>query len=457
MQWILDILYLFGLLLAAPFLLAKSRRTGKYRSDWSGRMGYLSPAVQEILRSAPGQPRVLIHCVSVGELLSTRKLVEELLHGNSSLLVIISTTTDTGMARALALYPPQAATRVVAVRYPLDFSFAVRRFLSTINPALIALVELETWPNFLAIAHRRAIPVQIINGRMTGRSLRRYRIIKPLMRKMLRRVDHISVQTAEIAERFAALGAVPSRMEVVATMKYDSADFTDHITGAEAMAASLGILPEQRLLVAGSTGPGEEEILLAVYRTLSQKSSQLRLAIAPRKPEIIGDVIAAIRQAGYEPILRTQRPDGAGKAVSPIQTGQIIVLDTMGELKKLYSLAFAVFSGRSLVNLGGSDMIEAAALAKPCCFGPYTHNFSDAVALLTSSGGGVTVKSADEMEALLQAWLVHPEEAMAIGQRARASLESQRGSSRIYAQRMLKNIFSHAATSNEVPRYTPKG
>jgi len=457
MQWILDIIYWFGLLLAAPFLLIKSRRTGKYRTDWSGRLGRVSADVRVILQATPGRPRVLIHCVSVGELLSTRKLVAELLHGHNALLIVISTTTDTGMAQALALYPPRPGARVVAVRYPLDFSFAVRRFLNAVNPSLIALVELETWPNFLAIANRRSIPVQIINGRMTARSLRRYRLIKPLMRKMLRKVAHISVQTSEIADRFAALGAIPERMEVIPTMKYDSADFADQITGANAMAASLGILPEQRLFVAGSTGPGEQDILLTVYGELIKTWPHFRLAIAPRKPEIIGDVTAAIRQAGYEPILRTMRLDGTGNAVVPIQAGQVIVLDTMGELKKLYSLAFAIFSGRSLVNLGGSDMIEAAALAKPCCFGPYTYNFSDAVALLTASGAGVTVKNAQEMENLLREWLSHPEEAAAVGQRARACLESQRGSSGLYAQGMLKNISSIAATSNEVSRYTSKG
>ena len=457
MQWILDIIYFAGLLLAAPFLMIKSRRTGKYRTDWSGRLGRISADAENILRAASGQPRVLLHCVSVGELLSTRKLVEELLHGNDSLLVIISTTTDTGMARALALYPMRAGLRVVAVRYPLDFSFAVRRFLNAVNPSLIALVELETWPNFLALARQRSIPVQIINGRLTARSLKRYRIIKPLMRKMLRQLDYISVQTPEIAARFAELGAIPDRLEVVPTIKYDSADFADEIPGTPAMAAALGIAAGHRLFVAGSTGPGEQDVLLSVYAMLAKAWPDLRLAIAPRKPEIIGEVIAAIRQAGYEPILRTQRPDGMGGAVVPIQSGQVIVLDTMGELKKLYSLAFAVFSGRSLVNLGGSDMIEAAALAKPCCFGPFTYNFADVVALLIAGGAGKMVKTAGEMESLLRFWLENPEEATAVGQRARACLESQRGSSGLYAHRMLKNIFSSSATSTAVGRYTPKG
>ena len=454
MPWILDILYFVGLLLAGPFLLIKSRRTGKYRTDWSGRLGRISTDARRILQAAGGQKRVLLHCVSVGELLSTRKLVEELLHGNQTLLVIISTTTDTGMARALALYPARAGARVVAVRYPLDFSFAVRRFLNTVNPSLIALVELETWPNFLASAHRRSIPIQIINGRLTARSFKRYRMIRPLMQRMLRQVDHMSVQTPEIAERFAQLGGMAQRIDVIPTMKYDSADFADEIPGAQAMAAALGLQTDHRLFVAGSIGPGEEEILLPVYQTLRKTWPHLRLAIAPRKPEVIGQVIAAIMQAGFEPVLRTQRPDGGGNAPMPIQSWQVIVLDTMGELKKLYSLAFAVFSGRSLVNIGGSDMIEAAALAKPCCFGPYTFNFFDTVALLTAGGAGVTVKNAQDMQRLLEKWLEHPDEAYAVGRRARACLESQRGSSGLYAHRILKNIFSAPATSGDPRRYT---
>ncbi len=457
MPWILDILYVIGLLLAAPLLLMKSRRTGKYRTDWAGRLGRISDDVRKILLAAGGQKRVLIHCVSVGELLSTRKLVEELLQGDPTLLVLISTTTDTGMARALALYPAHPGSRVAAVRYPLDFSFAVRRFLDTINPSLVALVELETWPNFLGLAHRRSIPVEIINGRMTARSFKRYRMIRPVMQRMLRQVSRVSVQTPEIAERFAHLGALAARMEVVPTMKYDSADFADEIPGAQAMANALGIQSDHRLFVAGSTGPGEEDMLLSVYQTLRKNWPDLRLAIAPRKPEVIGQVVAAIVQAGLEPVVRTQRPDDSENAGSPIQSGQVIVLDTMGELKKLYSLAFAVFSGRSMVELGGSDMIEVAALAKPCCFGPSTFNFSDTVALLTAGAGGVRVQNAREMQNLLETWLEHPDQACAVGQRARACVESQRGSSRLYAHRILKNIFSASATSGDLPRYTSKG
>ncbi len=444
MVLILDLIYFLGLLAATPFLLIKSLRTGKYRSDWRGRLGLVSPQAMDILRTSTAWPRVLIHCVSVGELLSTRKLVEELRQSHEKLLIVISTTTDTGMARALALYPPCRDSRVLAVRYPLDFSFAVRKFLDAVQPSAIALVELETWPNFLSLAGKRGIPVQIINGRMTRKSWQRYRLIKPLMRQMLRRIDHIGVQTPEIAERLARLGAIPERMAVIPTMKYDSADFADQIPGAPAMAAALGVFPEQRLFVAGSTGPGEEDILLAAYRALRVSWPNLRMAIAPRKPEVVAAVITAIRRAGLEPVLRTRHPDGG--TTSPIQSGQVIVLDTMGELKKLYSLAFAVFSGRSLVKLGGSDMIEVAALAKPCCFGPYTFNFSDVVALLTAGGAGVVVKSAAEMESLLGEWLAHGEEAAAIGQRARACLESQRGSSGIYAQQMLRHIYASPVT-----------
>ncbi len=457
MPWILDILYFLGLLLAAPFLLIKSRKTGKYRTDWAGRLGQISDDVGKILQAAGGQKRVLIHCVSVGELLSTRKLVEELLQGDQTLMMIISTTTDTGMARALALYPAHPGSRVVAVRYPLDFSFAVRKFLNTVNPSFIALVELETWPNFLALAHRRSIPVEIINGRMTARSFKRYRVIRPLMQRMLRQVNHVSVQTPEIAERFTHLGALASRIEVIPSMKYDSADFADEIPAAQAMAAALGIQSDHKLFVAGSSGPGEEDILLPVYQTLRKKWPALRLAIAPRKPEVIGQVIAAIVQAGLEPVLRTQRPDVSGNALAPIQSGQVIVLDTMGELKKLYSLAFAVFSGRSMAALGGSDMIEVAALAKPCCFGPSTFNFSDTVALLTAGGAGTIVKNAQEIQNVLENWLEHPDQAHAVGQRARACVESQRGSSRLYAHRILKNIFSASATSGDLARYTSKG
>ncbi|NNM86176.1 MAG: hypothetical protein HKL96_10530 [Phycisphaerales bacterium] len=427
-----DIMYLLALVLASPLILYKSLRTGKYRSDWSGRLGHVPPVIKEQLNRVSG-PRLLLHCVSVGELLSTRLLVNRLLTEHPQLTIILTTTTDTGTARAKALYAD--TSRVVTLRYPLDFSSAVRRLLVAVKPNLIALVELEVWPNFVRAAARRNIPVVIINGRLTARSFGRYRKVRPLCAAMFRRIAWAGVQSQDIANYFAALGMPQDRMRIVPTLKYDAADLTNTVTGAESLAEALGITDQHQLFVAGSTGPGEEEALLRAYSRLVVRRPQLRLAIAPRKPETVAGVLAAISSGGFTPVRRSEHADGTRGM--PLSSENIVVLDTLGELRKLYALSFAVFSGRSLVPLGGSDMIEVAALAKPCCFGPHTGNFAEAVNLLLSVGGACRVADGNEIENLLDRWLANPSDADAAGRAARSVIAKQRGSTEVYIRELL--------------------
>ncbi len=413
----------------------RSWRTGKYRRGWAGRLGKLSPAERAAI-SSDGR-RVLIHCVSVGELASSAALIDDILQLADDIQVVVTVTTDTGMARALKVYPP-GTSRVVVLRYPLDFSFSVNRFLDAVRPSVAGLIELEIWPNFMAACQRRQIPVDIINGRMTERSFRRYAVVKPIMRRMLRHVRHMGVQSADIGKRFLALGADPSRMTVLPTIKYDTADFSPQIAGTATMAAALGIRPEHWLFTAGSTGPGEEEALLDAYAALVPHFANLRLCMAPRKPEVYAQVEDAIRRRGFSPLRRTARPDGGPHA--DLSADQIVMLDTFGELKKAYALSAAIFSGRSLVPLGGSDMIEAVALTKPVCFGPHTWNFAEVTALLLEVGGAEQICDAAGLQAILRNWLLDTAGAKAMAERGRLALMSKRGSSLQYAQRLLGTI-----------------
>ena len=442
----LDIIYLAGLVLASPFLLYKSCRTGKYRRGWAGRFGHLEPSAIEKLKVPAGQAppkRILLHCVSVGELLSMRRLIDELLAADASVQVIVSTTTDTGLARALEIYGQSPDTRVVPVRYPLDISLAVNRFLKTVKPRLIVLVELETWPNFIFAAHRGGIPVRIINGRLTERSFRRYRLVRPLVKAMFERVERFGVQTQAIARRFIALGAPADRVDIIPTVKYDSADFSDQIPGSQELAFALGIQGHHQVLVGGSTGPGEEIPLLDMYQVLSKNYPDLQLAIAPRKPEVVAAVHAAIEARGFKVVRRSQRPDGtSGPALAATD---ILLLDTMGELKKMYGLAMGIFSGRSLVKLGGSDMIEAAALARPVCFGPHTFNFTEAVDALLAAKAAVRVHDAESLVGAVRQWLQDPAQAREMGLRGRECLRQMRGSTHRYASDILAAINGEIA------------
>ena len=323
------------------------------------------------------------------------------------------------------------------MRYPLDFSRTVKRFLDSVQPDAIVLVELETWPNFIFAAHKRGIPIAIINGRLTARSFKRYKLIRPIMRRMLSAITWFGIQTQTIAERFITLGAATDRMTILPTLKYDVADFSTQIGGSAELAAACGIRGDHELFVGGSTGPGEEAALLHAYAQVRQTHPNLRLAIAPRKPETVEGVTTAIIAAGLTPLLRTDYPDGTNTPADYFPDC-VLVLNTLGELKKLYALGFGAFVGRSLVRLGGSDMIEVAAMAKPCCFGPHTHNFAEAVELLLAAKAAVLVPDADALAKLVGDWLDHPEEAAAMGLRRQKTIEQQRGSTEIYVGKLLE-------------------
>ena len=435
----MDVAYLGAGIVAGPLLLRKSLRTGKYQSDLPARLGF-GPD----LPARPAEDRLLLlHCVSVGELNSVQTLIERLLTADLHLHIALTTTTDTGTARARKLYPAGAQARVHTARFPFDFSFAVESLFDRLRPDAIALVELETWPNFLEIARARRIPVALINGRLSERSFPRYRLIRPVMKCMLDTMDRLAVQTPAIAQRFLALGAPAERLQVIPTLKYDNAQIAGHVPGQEALAAAMGLKPEHALFVAGSTGPGEELALLDAYQALRGNYPELRLAIVPRHPEVVPQVIAAIRTRGLGPILRTERPDASPQSLSSsvpqFLSNQVFVLNTMGELRKLYALAFGVFVGRSLIKKGGggSDMIEVAALGKPCCFGPFTANFAEAVELLLREGAAVEVQDAGALGRCLAGWLKDPAGARQMGLKSQGLIKAQQGSTDRYVQYLL--------------------
>jgi 3-deoxy-D-manno-octulosonic-acid transferase len=433
MPLLADILYALALPVAAPLLAVKSLRTGKYRSDWPARFGFGEDVFPD---RDPHQKLLLLHCVSVGELLSVQTLLQKLLAADPNLLIALTTTTDTGTARAHSLYHNHP--RIRPVRFPIDFSFAVESLFDRLRPDAIALIELETWPNFLAIANSRRIPVALLNGRLSEKSFPRYRLIRPLMAAMLRRLTFLGIQTQTIADRFLALGAEKEKIEILPTLKYDNAHLADTMPGQQELAAAMGLTRDHTLFVAGSTAPGEDAPLLDATLALQKSHPTLRLAIAPRKPESLPALLQALAARNLTPLLRTDRPDDAIKNQKPkIKNNEVFILNTLGELKKLYALASFVFVGRSLVKLGGSDMIEAAALAKPCCFGPYTSNFAEVVELLVKENAAVVVQNGGDLTRTLNDWLSAPHAAAAMGRHARRIIEQQRGSTDRYVQKLL--------------------
>jgi 3-deoxy-D-manno-octulosonic-acid transferase len=389
-------------------------RHKRYLSGWGERFG-------KIKRKKPGQKCIWLHAVSVGEVNASKTVVKEFEDKFSDFEVVISTTTDTGFARATALF----GDKHTVVYFPFDLSLIMRRAFGYIQPAICLLMELEVWPNFVETARRLNVPVVVVNGRISDKSFGRYKMIRPIARSIFRKVTVILAQSEQYAERFVEIGAEADKVIVTGSLKYDTAQITDKIKGAYALAAKLGI-DDERLWVVGATGPGEEKIILDVFGKLkeSKELSDLRLVIVPRKPERFDEAARLISEAGFDFV----RYSGVKDSNVPDESKAAVILgDTMGDLRKFYSLATLIFVGRSLVPMGGSDMAEAVALGKCTIFGTHAFNFKQTVDVLLAEEGAIMVKDEQELLETMQKCLGEPDFARQIGRNGREVIRKNQG------------------------------
>jgi 3-deoxy-D-manno-octulosonic-acid transferase len=402
---LLDLLYIPLALVTAPAWALKKR------GGWAGRFG----KGDTLPPKQPDKPRVMLHAVSVGEVSALRSLVPLL---TPEVEVVITTTTDTGMARAKELF----GTTCRIERYPLDFSWSVRRFLDRVAPDVVALVELEVWPQFVDACHARGIPACIINGRLSERSSKGYARIATFFGKRLRKLAFAAVQDADYAQRFEALGLPSDKCLIVGTMKWDGAGLVDDVPGAHELATQLGIDRSKPLIVAGSTAEDEEALLVAA------KPAGAQLLCAPRKPEHFEEAARAMPGC----VRRTNVGTGNRAA-------ELFLLDTIGELRKAYSLADVVVVGRSFGSLYGSDPIEPIALGKPTIIGPATADFTHNVRTLTAGNGLLQIPREQLAETLSQL-LANPARRAALAQAGRAVIREQQGASARHADLILTLI-----------------
>ncbi len=425
---VLDVVYLVVAVLSSPFWGYSLLRTGKWRTDWRGRFGHvdLKEGKQES-RKAENRT-LLIHAVSVGEVNLIRNLVEHFEQNEPDINVVISTTTNTGFARATQLY----AEKHAVVRFPFDFSWMVNRFLDAIKPNAVALTELEVWPNFTKACVKRGIPVTVINGRLSENSFKGYKRFRPLLRGMFASLSAACVQTEDYAKRFKHMGVPAGRVHVLDTMKWDTARILDHVEGAEDLAREMGIDRSRPLVVAGSTGTDEEKLLI------ENCPQDVQLMLVPRKPERFEEV-AALSNV----FVRRTKPETAGPGK------RLFLLDTMGELGKAYSLADVVIVGRSFNGWGGSDPIEPVALGKPTLIGPDHHNFADAVAALKQGGGIiVTDKPGETISDLLN----NNQKREELAKCGREVILSRQGSTKRHASVLNKFLWSPGLSCSRIER-----
>ncbi len=413
-------------------------RTGKWRTDWPGRFGRVTPKQQQ--HQNADQKTILIHAVSLGEVNATRHLISLLQEQHPNLNIVLATTTNTGYNRATELF----ADTLTVARYPFDFSFAVNRFLSKLKPDIVALMELEVWPNFLKICHKRNIPVVVLNGRLTARSYSRYKLALPFVKPTFKRITAVAAQTPDYAERFAGLGVPQNKIHILDTMKWDTAQpgpdikpENNTVPGSDEIATSFNLDLNRPTIVAGSTGPGEEQLIVTALKNLD-----INLIIVPRKPERFDEVAtidpACIRRSVVKNQSSTHtKLTGSTRGATP----PFFLLDTLGELRKAYALADLVIVGRSFNGWGGSDPIEPIALGKPVIIGPDTHNFANAVAAFKQAQG-ILICKPDNLTQTVQELLQNPAHRSTLAQNGQSVIHSRQGSTQKHIDLILKNLPS---------------
>ena len=422
-----DIAYGLAVGVSSPLWLSRGKTRRKFLQAFNQRMGRV--AGRDL-----SKPAVMIHAVSLGEINATRSLIDTLRRMRPGLQFIVSVTTDTGFARGTELYGLQQD--VSLVRYPLDFTSAVDRLLTTLRPDVVALMELEMWPNFIHRCASFGVPVLLINGRITPKSHRKYKMFRAVLGSMFRQLSQVCVQDDVYARRFAEVGVPENRISVTGTMKFDTAPITERVDGQEELAAAVGLTPGAgKIWVCGSTGPGEEKIILPIYRNLLAKFPDLQLAIIPRKPERFDEVAQIIAEAGFAVVRRSRPQIPAGKEP------RVVLGDTMGELRKFYALADIVFVGRTLVDLGdsqhGSDMIEPAALARPVIVGPFTANFAEPMGRFLAEQAMEVVPDARGLESVVLQLIEDSATAASRGARARQVVRAHQGATDRHARIIL--------------------
>jgi 3-deoxy-D-manno-octulosonic-acid transferase len=408
MRLLVDLAYLAGVTVASPLLVPRLFAKGRHRTDWSARLGATS------IPARTARPRILLHAVSVGEVNAIRLLVDRLLDSADAPEVVIAVTTETGFRRAIELYDG----RCLLVRYPLDLSWSVRRFLNAVRPDVAAMVELELWPNFTSACARRGIPLAVINGRLSARSHRGYRRARVFVRRMFARVACAAVQNQAYASRFEELGTPRGAIVRTGTMKWDAAVIEDHVDGAEELADRLGIDRDRPLVVAGSTAPDEHRLLADAV------PDGVQLLCAPRRPEWFDEAARVL-----DGCARRSRGDRGSNT-------DRFLLDTIGELRQAYALADVVVIGRSFGALHGSDMMEPAALGKPVVVGPATGDFQETVEKLVA-GDGLVVTDRDSLAVTLRGLLDDPGRRATIVSGARRVIRTEQGATERTAALLL--------------------
>lgn len=421
MFFLYSLLYTLGFILMLPVFLVSSITRGKHAAGFFERLGFL-PEFEKDKRAV-----IWLHCVSVGETNAARPLVEELKREFPDHRLIVSTVTRTGQALAKNIF----ADKADCIFYvPFDFRFSVRRALRKFEPRVLLLMETEIWFNLIRESHKAKTRIAIVNGRLSERSLDRYTKIKKFMKRILGYLDLALMQENADATRIMSLGLRASKVKVVGNVKFDQAHDPHEANLTEELRTRFGIATDAPLIVAASTHAPEEKWILDAFKEVFKSSTEdlPRLMIAPRHPERFFDVADEIRATGFTWVRRSESPSDRDK------TAEIILLDSIGELRAAYPLAEIVFVGGSLIPHGGQSIYEPAAAGKAIVTGPYTANFAAAVKeflekqALTQIDDLSESNGAEQIASILTDLLADKNKRASLGENALKVMSENRGS-----------------------------
>ncbi len=423
------------LVLGAPYWLFRMATSGRYRAGLRGRLGIIPAelraqvSVMRVERRAGGgrRPLMWIHAVSVGEVLAAARLVEEFRTGalqrqRPGTVFAVSTTTEAGQRLAMERLPGCAV-----FYFPLDFKFAVRRYLKLLGPEMVILMESELWPRLITECAKDGVPVAVANARISDRSFPRYMALRSLWRPLLKEIAIFLAQSEETAGRLLAIGA--PRVEVTGNVKYDA------MPGKETFLVTslrMRMQGDALAIICGSTLPGEEALILDAWSRIVTEIPRALLVIAPRHPDRFDQVALLIKERGFSALRGTT----FSRSKTIVKPGGVLLLDTIGDLATLYGLGTIAVVGGSLVAGGGHNPLEPAQLGVPVIMGPSFENFREIVEAMQTKDA-IRIVQPNELGSALTRLLLDRDEARALGARGRAVSAAQAGASARTAAALL--------------------
>ncbi len=404
MMVLYDLAFALSMVLYLPILVLR----GKWHSGTLESLGFMSREVMETLAATRN---IWIHAVSVGEVAAVEGIITGLRRDYPGHRIVLTVTTKTGHSFARQKYRDSA----LVLWSPLDLSIAAGKFVRAIRPVIYIVAETELWPSLFVHLSQDRVPIVIVNGRISDRAFPRYRFARKLLHSTLRKVKIFGMQSRLDAERVIEMKADANRVHVTGNLKFDNIP-----EGVAAAPSDYGLDGEHHVLLAASTHPGEEDILLDIFQSLKRTDPALRLVLVPRHPERAFSVAEAVRRTGFVPVLLSGNHAVIGQE-------EVLIVDSIGHLVALYSLARIAFVGKSLTVRGGHNIIEPAVFGKPIVIGPHMQNFHDITQAFLTENGVIQVKDAAALKTAIKKLIAEPDTSRDLGDRARMIVHRHRG------------------------------